>query len=342
MSLTSEIHEQPSVIERLLVSASSGLRSVVRATRRAQADHVLIAARGSSDHAAVYAQYALGSVARLPVGLATPSLFSRYGRPPRIGRALVIGISQSGQSPDVVEVIAEASRQGALTLAITNDPASPLATEAAHVIALGAGAELSVAATKTYTAQLVTVALLAAALGDVGADHWRQLRLLPETMAAALSGDDVDAAAAGLVGMDECVVVGRGFNLATALEWALKLKELAGVRAHAYSAADYRHGPIASFAPGTHLLAVAANGPLLDDLVELVRLLEQDRAANSLLLAGERRTAGRWLAFPDRLSELLSPIVAILPAQRLVAELARLRDRDVERPIGLNKVTLTR
>lgn len=342
MSLTSEIHEQPSVVERLLTSAPAELRSVVRATRRAGVDHVLIAARGSSDHAAVYAQYALGSVARLPVALATPSLFSRYGRPPRIGRALAIGISQSGQSPDVVEVIAEARRQGAPTLAITNDPASPLATEAASVIDLGAGPEISVAATKSYTAQLATVALLAAALGDVGGDDWGQLRLLPETMASALAGDDVDAAAASLVGMDECVVVGRGFNLATALEWALKLKELAGIRAHAYSAADYRHGPIASFGAGSHLLAVAAAGPLLDDVVQLVNRLEQDRGARSLLLAGERRTAGRWLVFPDRLPELLSPIVAILPAQRLTAVLARLRGHDVERPLGLSKVTMTR
>ena len=142
--------------------------------------------------------------------------------------------------------------------------------------------------------------------------------------------------------MDDCVVVGRGFNLATALEWALKLKELAGVRAHAYSAADFRHGPIASFVDGSHVLAVAAAGPLFGDVVELVRLLERDRAAISLLLAGERATAGRWLAFPDRSPELLSPIVAILPAQRLAAELARIRGHDPERPHGLNKVTLTR
>jgi glucosamine--fructose-6-phosphate aminotransferase (isomerizing) len=342
MTLTSEILEQPSVVERLLVSAPPELQSIVRASRRARADHVLVAARGSSDHAAVYAQYALGSVARLPVALATPSLFSRYGRPPRIGRALVVGISQSGQSPDVVEVIAEARRQGAPTLAITNDPASPLADAAATVIDLGAGQERSVAATKTYTAQLVTIAMLAAALGDAEAEHQRHLRQLPDMMASALAGDDVDATAADLVGMDECVVVGRGFNLATALEWALKLKELAGVRAHAYSAADYRHGPIASFGPGAHLIGVAAAGPLLGDVVELVQRLEQDRGAVSLLLSGDRRTTGRWLAFPDRLPEVLSPIVAILPAQRLAAQLAELRGRDVERPIGLSKVTLTR
>ena len=343
MGLIDEIREQPAVVDRLLRAIPGEARPLIRAMRRTGVDHVLIAARGSSDHAGVYGQYALGIVGRLPVALAAPSIFSRYGRPPRIGRALVIGISQSGQSPDVVAVVSEARRQGALTLGITNDPHSPLATAAASVIDLGAGPERSVAATKTYTAELAAIAILAAAIGDLDADGWRQLHRLPETMAEALGDEDGPAhVAASLGSMDECVVVGRGFNLATAMEWSLKLKELAAVRAQAYSAADYAHGPIASFAPAAHLLAVAARGPLLLDVEQLVERLAVERRARVTVLGGTAIGGGGWLRFPDVLPEWLSPLIAILPAQLLTGALTRLRGMDVERPRGLAKVTLTR
>jgi glucosamine--fructose-6-phosphate aminotransferase (isomerizing) len=342
VALIDEINEQPAVVERLLGTLPDRLRPLVRNVRRSGIEHVLIAARGSSDHTAVYAQYAIGAIGRMPVALATPSLFSRYRQPPRLGRTLVIGISQSGRSPDVVSVLAEGNRQGALTLAVTNDPGSPLAGAAFSVIELGAGPELSVAATKTYTAQLATVATLAAALGELPAAGWRDLRRVPETMASALLSSD---AALGMAreasDMTECVVLGRGFNLATALEWALKLMELAAVHAQAYSAADYEHGPMASFAAGDHVLAVMAHGPLEPDIERLVTRLMADRGAPALVV-GERAVRGAgWLSFPDRLPEWLSPLVAILPAQLFTAGLAEAKGLDVEHPRGLRKVTLT-
>jgi glucosamine--fructose-6-phosphate aminotransferase (isomerizing) len=343
MGLIDEIREQPAVVDRLLRAIPGEVGPLVRAVRRTGVDHVLIAARGSSDHAGVYGQYALGVVGRLPVALAAPSIFSRYGRPPRIGRALVIGISQSGQSPDVVSVVSEARRQKALTLGITNAAHAPLALAADSFIDLGAGPERSVAATKTYTAELAAIAILAAAIGELDADGRRQLHRLPETMAEALRDEDAPARAAGTLGsMDECVVVGRGFNLATAMEWSLKLKELAGVRAQAYSAADYAHGPIASFALGAHLLAVAARGPLLGDLEQLIERLAIERRARVTVLAGGAIAGAGWVRFPDALPEWLSPLIAILPAQLLTGALTRLRGMDVECPRGLAKVTLTR
>jgi glucosamine--fructose-6-phosphate aminotransferase (isomerizing) len=343
VGLIDEINEQPAVVDRLLVALPDLLRPIVDDVRARGIDHVLVAARGSSDHAGVYGVYALGAVAGMPVALAAPSLFSRYGQPPRVGGALVIGISQSGRSPDVVAVLAEASRQGALTMAVTNDPESPLAEAAAHVTDLGAGPERSVAATKTYTAQLAVMAALAASLGERPTDAWADLRRVPGVMGRALaSADAARALARDARDMVECVVVGRGFSLATALEWALKLKELAGIRAQAYSAADYEHGPVASFGSGGWLLAVRASGPMAGDIEALASRLVAERAGHALLLSGRAASDAAWLPFPDELPEWLSPLVAILPAQLFAAALTAEKGMDAERPRGLSKVTLTR
>src|SRR3954465_13388805 len=182
--LRDEIAEQPAVLERLLDregGAIADLAAGLRALRFA-----LIVARGSSDNVARYAQHVLGRLCGIPVALATPSLHTLYGTPPRLHDALVIGISQSGASPDVTAVVADGAAQGQPTLAITNDPGSPMATAAAHVIELGTGEERSVAATKTYTASLAAVAALAAAIA--GADRLRtELSATPEAIAAQLA-----------------------------------------------------------------------------------------------------------------------------------------------------------
>ena len=343
MGLTDEIGAQPAISERLLTELPAELAPLAKAARVRQIGYVVIAARGSSDHAAVYAQYVLGALARLPVALATPSLFSRYASPPRLSGALVIGISQSGRSPDVVAVLDEARRQGALTAAMTNDAASPLAAVAEHPLDLRAGVEHSVAATKTYTAELMAIAMLAVALGDDGAKERETLLRVPDAQRAALQAagraSELADAHAGLV---DCVVLGRGFNLATAFEWALKLKELAYVRAQAYSSADFQHGPVASLAPGGDVLAVVARGPLAADTEELIGRLRHERRARILVLAAEPIAGADHLPFPDTVPEWLSPLVDIIPAQLFTAALARAKGLDVERPRGLNKVTVTR
>ena len=341
MGLSDEIGAQPTISERLLKGLPAELEPLAAAAKKARVSHVMIAARGTSDHAAIYAQYALGALARLPVALATPSLFSRYARPPKLIGALVIGISQSGRSPDVVAVVEEARRQGALTAAITNDPASPLAAAAAHPLDLRAGTELSVAATKTYTAELLTIAMLAVALSE-DADEREALQRVPDAQRAALEqADRASAMADAHAGIVDCAVLGRGFNLATAFEWALKLKELAYVRAQAYSSADFQHGPVASLAPGGDVLAVVADGPLAADTAELVARLRKDRRARVLVLSGKPLPGADHLLFPDTLPEWLSPLVDIIPAQLFTAALARAKGLDVERPRGLKKVTLT-
>lgn len=349
MALIDEIRQQPDVAARLLEGALPVVRRVASTVRDRDVPFVLIAARGTSDHAAVYAQYALGVMAGLPVALATPSVLTRYGARPRMAQALVVGISQSGRSPDVVEVIAEATRQGAATLAITNDTSSPLAAAANEVLDLAAGEERAVAATKTYTAELTAIAMLAASLSSDPRAGLRALAAVPEAIQEALGAQgQADGIAGELRDMDSCVVLGRGFNLATALEWALKSKELAQIRAQAYSVADFEHGPVASLADGGHILAVRASGPLAADLDGLISSLRATRSARVVLVADPEVPADAYggppsmrLPFPDRLPEWLSPITAIVPAQLLARALASARGLDPETPRGLQKVTLT-
>ncbi len=256
MALRDEIFEQPAVLERLLETQAEPVRKMARAIQRASVHSIFVAARGTSDNAALYGKYLWGAVNRLPVGLATPSLFTAYHAPPNLAGSLVVGISQSGQSPDIVSVVEEGRRQGALTLAITNDPASPLAEAAELVLDLATGPERAVAATKTYTAQLLAIALLSAALaGDD--EMFADLERLPELVREALALDaTIETAAQRYRYMSQCVVLGRGYNYATAYEWALKLKEMTYVVAEPYSSADFQHGPVAIVSQGFPVLAV--------------------------------------------------------------------------------------
>jgi glucosamine--fructose-6-phosphate aminotransferase (isomerizing) len=359
--LLDEIREQPDVAARLLRSAGPVTGAVAEAVRHGGIGLVVIAARGTSDHAAVYAQYILGARNGLPVALAVPSLETLYGASPQYGNALVVGVSQSGRSPDVVGVVESARRQGVLTLAITNAPQSPLADVAEHVLDIAAGDERSVAATKTYTAELLAIAMLSAALdvaeedvaegaqvrsGDTPTGTLAALRGIPEALARALDSEPEAARiAADQVELDRAVVLGRGFGYATAREWSLKLKEVAQLWADPYSAADFAHGPVALLAPGSAVFASITAGPARDALLVPLRALVADSGAQALVLSddAEARAVGRWsLEVPAGLPEWLTPIVAIVPAQLHALHLALARGLDPEQPRGLRKVTETR
>ncbi|HEU4571589.1 MAG TPA: SIS domain-containing protein [Candidatus Limnocylindrales bacterium] len=345
MTLRSEIAESPAVVARLLDRGADTFERIARAARSRALPFALLVARGTSDHAATYAQYVLGARNRLPVALAAPSLTTVYRATPDVRDALVVGISQSGRSPDVVGVIAAARAQGALTVAITNDPASDLADAAEHLVDLATGPELAVAATKTYVAQLAAVALLSHALDqDPSTADAEALARLPSAIEAALGGQaDATAAAEAFADLGRCVVLGRGFQYPTAREWSLKLKEIAGVLAEPYSAADFEHGPITLVDRGFPVLVVASSGPTLPGLLELVGRLEA--AGADLLVASDDpsvRARGQVaLALPADVPEWLAPIPSIVPAQLFAYELARVRGIDAERPRHLQKVTLT-
>lgn len=341
--LEQEINEQPAVLGRLLAEEAGRAREIAQAVERRRPQFIYLAARGTSDHAGTYAEYLLPGCCGVPVALATPSLYTIYRQPPRLQGALVVGISQSGHSPDIVEVVAEGRRQGAMTLAITNSPDSPLAAAAEFRLSCRAGEERSVAATKTYTAQLTALALLAVALsGDQS--MWRDLERLPEQVARVLElAPEIERRAERYRYMERCVLIGRGYNYATALEIALKLKELTYVVAEPYSSADFLHGPIAIIEQGFPVLVVAPSGAVLPDLLALAQRLKQRQAElmvisdqAEILDLGETR-----FRLPETLPEWLSPIVAVIPGQLLAAALAKAKGFDQDRPRGLRKVTET-
>ena len=339
--LAEEIASQPEVISRLLDRETGRVQSLAAALP--PVDYALIAARGTSDHAAIYAQYVWGSLAGLPVALAAPSLHTLYQTPPHMRGALVVGVSQSGQSPDIVAVLEEGRRQGRPTLAITNDEDAPLARVADHVIPLHAGPERSVAATKTYTAQLTAMALLAAVLAG-RQERLDELRRLPDAVTATL---DAAAALAPRAEryrfMEQCVVIGRGFSYPSALELALKLKELTYVQAQAYSSADFRHGPIATIGEGSPVIMLMPRGAVFADLLDLAHEL-RGRGAELLIASDDpaaQALATTILPLPATVPEWLSPITAILPGQLLALHLTLARGLDPDRPRGLQKVTRT-
>jgi glucosamine--fructose-6-phosphate aminotransferase (isomerizing) len=342
--LRQEIHEQPAVLTRLLDGQAEGAARIADAIRERDVCYAVLAARGTSDNAARYAQYLFGSLNGLPVALATPSLFTVYHAPPRLGDALVLGISQSGQSPDILAVVEEGRRQGALTVAVTNAAGSPLAEAAEHVLLLGAGEERAVAATKTYTAQLGALALLAAHLArDEG--RLRALRRVPDGVEAALSLEEAIARAAQRYAhVTQCVVLGRGYNYATAFEIALKLKELTYVVAEPYSSADFRHGPVAIVERGFPVVVVAPQGAVYEDVVALTRkLAERDADLTVISEADEALGLARApLRLPVELPEWLSPFTCVVPGQLLALHTTLAKGYDPDHPRGLTKVTRTR
>ena len=341
--LFAEISEQPTALARFLDAESVNAARIAARIKRAEVKYVTIAARGTSDNAATYAKYVFAAFNRLPVALATPSLYTVYQAPPRLDSSLVIGVSQSGESPDIVAVVEEARRQNAPTLAITNFAESPLARAADSVILQHAGEEKAIAATKTYTTQLLTFALLSAALAD---DHARRAELdaVPQAIARALSlSDAAENAAARWAIVTTMLVIGRGYNYATAFEIALKLKELAYVTAEPFSSADFLHGPIAVIQGCYPVLIIAPRGRVFGDLLDVARQLKA-RGADLVVIsdAPDALALSRApLALPVSLPEWLSPFSTVVSGQLLAHHLTRAKGYDPDHPRGLTKVTKT-
>ena len=344
MTLKSEILDQPAVLSRLLRERMGEARRIGGAIGRRDFDFAFLAARGSSDNAGLYAKYLWGLHNHLPVALAAPSMFSLYQSPPTLKRALVVGISQSGQSPDIVGVLQEGRRQGAPTLAVTNDPGSPLAEAADFVLFTDTGTEKSIAATKTYTAQLLAIAMISVGLQG-SAERLEELYRVPELLAQVLGTDDlIEQAAAHFRDIRHCVVLGRGYDYATAHEWSLKLKELTYVVAAPYSSADFLHGPVAILEKGFPVLAVAPLGHVYQDMFRLLKDLVDTREVRLLVVSNADEALGLAeapLRIPLDLPQWISPIVTAVPAQLFSYHLARAKGLDVEHPRGLEKVTRT-
>lgn len=339
-----ELREQPAVLARLLERGRAPAEAIADKVRRRDLRFAVLAARGSSDNAARYGQYLLGIQNSLVAALATPSAFTQYKAAPSLAGALVIGISQSGQSPDIVEVLREAKRQAAPTVAITNAADSPLAAAAEHVLLLHAGEERAVAATKTYTAQLLALAMLSAALGE-DEKAWVELAALPGQVTAAIDANaSVVAAAARYRDTTGLVVLGRGYNLSTASEIALKVQETTGILGQPYSSADFLHGPMAILLRGLPVLLAAPGPRAFEDLDAVVGLAKE--TATPLIALSDRPeilAAGEVaMPLPGGTPEWLSPLVSVVPGQLFALGLCQARGMDPDAPRGLRKVTLTR
>jgi glucosamine--fructose-6-phosphate aminotransferase (isomerizing) len=348
-----EIGEQPGAVARVLEAEGAQADALAAAARERGVELLFLAARGTSDHAAILAKYLFEIELGLPVCLAAPSVFTLYDAPVRLDRSLVLGISQSGEAADAIEVMRRARERGVLTACITNHAGSQMAQAAEFPLLCHAGEERSLPATKTYTTSLALLYRLAVAMG-ARPELGTALAAAPAAMEAALG---LEETLAGWVEryryMEECVLLARGVNQPTAMETALKLTETSYVRAHSWSAADFLHGPIAAIDEGFPCILYLSRGRTEAAMLDLTRRLFERRAECLLFtdseaaldLVNDHTAAGQFaraLRLPVSVDEILTPLVAILAGQLFAFHLALSKGRDPDSPRGLRKVTVTR
>ena len=342
--MAADIDEQPAGYDRLLsgehAEAIARVAAVI-ADRRPR--HVVFTARGTSDHAALYAAYLAEIRLGLPAGLASPSAITVYGARPDLSDALVVGVSQSGGSPDLTEVLRVARASGALTLAVTNAPGSPLAQTAELSVDIAAGHERAVAATKTYTAELLALLMLVEGVragdGVLPAEERAALAALPELAERTLADPTPAQLAPRYRFAARLVTTGRGYAYPTAREAALKLMETSYLPALAFSGADLLHGPLAMTDPDVPVLAVVGSGPGGRAMREVLPRLGERRADVVVVGSADVEVSAR-MAVPE-VDERYAPLLDILPLQRLALALALARGEDPDAPRGLKKVTAT-
>ncbi len=338
--MAAEIADQPSVWRQLLTTTRPEIAGIAAHIAHRRPRFVRFLARGTSDHAALYAKYLVEILLQLPAGLVSPSTTTTYGSEPNLDDVLTVGISQSGGSPDLVHTLEVARRRGAMTLAVTNDPTSPLARAAELHIDIHAGAERAVAATKSYTAQLLVLYLLVDHLrGGTGS----AAEPLPD-LAEDLTAHDGRAAdlAHGLRSTQRIVTTARGYSLANAHEAALKLMETSYLAAQAFSGADLLHGPLAMIDDRVPVLAITAAGHGGEAMGPvLTRLRETGSEVCRIATDGSTEHGNAALTLPRGAPEELSPLLEIIPCQQLALHLALARGNDPDAPRGLRKITET-
>jgi glucosamine--fructose-6-phosphate aminotransferase (isomerizing) len=340
--LINEINEQPHILSNFIKLETNTIFHIIQSIKN-RFTNIIIAARGSSDNAARYAQYLFGIQNRIQVALATPSLFTLYNTAPQMKDALIIGISQSGQSPDIVSVLSEAAKQGCPTIAITNNIESPLAKSSDFIIDLHAGEEKAIAATKTYTASLCALALTSAILNGEP-DKLDTLSNLPSLVSETLQNSLRTLNHTERYRYaDHFCVIGRGYNYATAFEISLKIKELNKIVAEPYSSADFRHGPIATIQKDFPVILISPLGRVYHDLIDLLSEL-RTKGAEVIMISdtgGHVSEVSLLFKLPEGIPEWLSPILTVIPGQLFACRLASEKGLDPDNPQGLNKITQT-
>ncbi|MFN2501861.1 MAG: SIS domain-containing protein [Pyrinomonadaceae bacterium] len=335
-----EIAEQPDVLERTIAAESTKIRGLGDLLRQKDIDLIVLVARGSSDNASLFGRYLLEVTTGIPVSLSAPSVFTLYKAKLRLKRAVVIGVSQSGEGDDINQVLEQAKGSDAFTLAVTNEAASTMAGIADETLLIHAGRERSVAATKTYTGQMLNFYMLAAALGDRRLDY----KLIPSFTQAALElQPQINELVQRYVFMENCVVVGRGMNYGNSYELALKLMETCYVVAERFSSADFFHGPLAIVERRFPVILFAPTGVTKKSSIDLLNDL-RDLHADSLAITNDPEIAAlssRHLMMPSDIDEFLSPIPFIIPGQLFAALLSEAKGLNPDAPRSLSKVTKT-
>lgn len=335
-----EITEQPGVLERTIQAERAKLSKLGEFLRGREIDLIVLVARGSSDNAALFGRYLLEITTGIPVSLSAPSVFTLYKAKLNLKRAVVIGVSQSGEGVDINQVLESAKLSGAFTIGITNEAESSMAKIADETLLIHAGREKSVAATKTYTGQMLHFYMLASAL----AQKKLEFEKIPHYAAQVLQlRSEVQELVERYVFMENCVVVGRGLNYGNSYELALKLMETCYVVAERFSSADFFHGPLAIVERRFPVILFAPRGVTDASNIDLLkRLLELN--ADSLAITNDNKIAklsSRFLKLPEEIDEFLSPIPFIIPAQLFAALLAKAKGLDADAPRSLSKVTKT-
>lgn len=342
--MLSEICEQPGVLRKLIEAESATVTQLAQDIRQRGIKFVMLAARGTSDHAAIYGKYLLEITNGLPVGLADPSVYTLYSAHIDMNSVLVIGVSQSGQAPDVIEYLNRSKQAGALTASITNEPDSPITSAADHTIICHAGPEKAVAATKTYTSALAAFYLLSASLVGNG-ERVNMLQVCAEAMQTALTVEpQIEDKAERYRYMESGAVISRGYNFCTALETALKLAETNYIGMRGFSAADFLHGPIATVHEGYPCILIAPHGKAYQGMYDMAVNLK-NRGAETIIISSEEKIlslATTPIRLGAEIDEELSPLVYAIPGQLLAYHMAVARRYDPDQPRGLTKVTLTR
>ena len=339
-----EIREQPATLDRTFKAQLRPMEDLLQFLAFRRPRLIMLVARGTSDNAAQFGRYLLEITTGIPVTLAAPSIFTLYNAPFSFEDVLVVAISQSGESTDTNVVIERAREQGATTIGITNEPESMLASLAQHVFLVHAGREESVAATKTYTGQLLMLYLLAWALGaPIALDD---LARVPEWAARTLELEqEITRRAERYRFMDHAIVIGRGLNYANAFEFALKLMETCYVVAERFSSADLAHGPIAMVEASFPAFVFAPQGVTWPGLRETIERLIRLKAETLIITdAGHAEALDfgeKTVALPMALPEIFTPIPYIIPAQLFAATLAEYKGLNPDQPRTLSKVTRT-
>lgn len=347
-NLEKEIREQPVVLGHVIDDNMATLKEIVSQAKERGLSSIYFVARGTSDHACIYAQYIFGILAGIPCTLGTPSVFTKYGATISLKNTLVIGVSQSGRAEDCLTVLKSANKEGALTVALTNNLESPMAKEAKYHLYCNAGPEISIAATKTFTSQ---AALLGAMAAVWAGNEWflGALKELPTYADAFLMNlpGTIDSLASELKEINGAIVLGRGVSYPIALEGALKMLETNKLSMKGYAASDFHHGPVAQIKKGDVVFLLAPYGVCYDDAAEMALKLA-GIGANLYVLTNEGNREieeipyGKKIVLPYTGTELTAPFMEVMFFQLLACKMTEVRHIDPDQAGVINKITITK